>query len=277
MLSRALSFAAVALVVAACADASDNAVLDPAVVAMQDTLAPSFDDGEDQIFQVSREVRMPYKQPSGSETPRGTLAPYPRPPYHVASASRTTVRFTLTNLDDKQHNVRLLVDPWNEFVHYVPGVTAVREDEMVPNLSGIERAFVLRAKERIEGIITPDDMVELATDLVTAMNLAQRPPDAMSELAGATLYNRAFNVQNRSSQPDPVLASWLPGEKRTVAAVIGFDLGLRTGEPANVAVEVVVDVEDRSDDGKHLVIGDEEGRTLGKPGTALSPPAAAAE
>ena len=265
----------VTMLVAACADSNDNVVLAPVVLGMQDTIAPTFDDGQTQTYQVEREVKMPFKQPAASEVPKGTLAPYPRMPYHVASDSRTTVRFTLTNLDDKPHNVELLVDPWNEFVHYVPGTTAVRDDETLPNFSGIQRSFVLTAKQRLEGIITPDDMVELATDLVTAMNLAKRPPDPMSDFAGAVLYNRAFNIQNRSSLPDAVLASWMPGAKDTVAAVVGFDLGLRTSEKAKIAVELVIDVEDDSSDGKHIVIGSDTGKTLGKPGTELTPPVTA--
>ncbi len=270
-----VSVASVAIVVSACADANDNVVLAPVVLGMEDTIAPTTDDGQTQTYQVERAVKMPFKEPASSDIPKGSLAPYPRLPYHVASDSRTTVRFTLTNLDDKPHNVDLLVDPWNEFVYYVPGMTAVRDDEKLPNFSGIQRTFVLAAKQRLEGIITPDDMVELATDLTTAMNLAKRPPDAMSAFAGAVLYNRAFNIQNRSSLPDPVLASWMPGAKSTVASVIGFDLGLRTAEKAKIAVELVIDVEDDSSDGKHVVIGSDTGKTLGKPGTALTPPVTA--
>ena len=109
----------------------------------------------------------------------------------------------------------------------------------------------------------------------TASSVVSTPPPASSEFAGPALSNRAFNIQNRSSLPDPVLASWMPGAKSTVASVIGFDLGLRTAEKAKIAVELVIDVEDDSSDGKHVVIGSDTGKTLGKPGTALTPPVTA--
>jgi hypothetical protein len=245
---------------------------------MLETSAPTYDDGQQQIFQVAREVRLPYRRPTDAERPRADLDPYPRVPFHVTTDSRVTIRFTLSNLDDQQHNVELLVDPWNEFVRYVPGVTTVGEDEVLPNFSGIQRIFVLPPKGRVEGILTPDDMVELATDLTVAMSLARRPPHALGAFAGPARLNRAFNSQNRSSEPDPVLEPWMPGRKTNIATVIGFDLGLRTGEPAKIAVELVIDVEDLN--GERVVMdGDEktaENRTVGRPGTALMPPAGAA-
>jgi hypothetical protein len=238
---------------------------------MLETTAPAYDDGEQQIYQVEREVRLPFRRPNDGERPKGNLEPYSRPPFHVASDSRVTLRFTLSNLDTKEHSVELLIDPWNEFVRYVPGVTMARQDEVLPNFSGIQRVFVLPPKGRVEGIITPDDLVELATDLTVAMALRRRPPDAMGAFAGAALYNRTFNIQNRSSEPDPVLQPWMPGPKSTIAAVTGFDLGLRTAEPAKVAVELVVDIEDLN--GERVVMDGEEGNKIGRPGDVLTPPA----
>ncbi len=255
----------------ACAGANDHEVLPPVVLAMLETMPPTYDDGEQQIFQVTKEVRLHYRQPDDGERPKGKLEPYPRPPFHVADKSRITVRFTLSNLDPVKHDVELLVDPWNEFVRYRPGVSVVRDEEVLPNFSGIQRIFILPPQSRLEGIITPDDMVEAATDLTVAMSLAKRPPDPAGDFGGAVLYNRAFNVQNRSSEPDPVLAPWAAGPKSTVASVIGFDVGLRTAEPAKIALELVVDLEDL--DGERIVIGDDPGKPLGPPGTVLSPPA----
>lgn len=257
------------LVLVACSNEGEKQVLPPFVVGMENDLAPTFDDGETQIFQVSREVRLPFRRPEDGERPTGQAPPYRRPPFHLASESRITVRFTLSNLDDKEHVVELLVDPWNEFVRYVPGSQQVRMEETVPNLSGIDRFFVLPPKGRIEGIITPDDMVELAVDLTTAMRIDQAPPADDSAFAGAGLFNRAFNVQNRSTEPDPVLAPYLP--IGPVAAVIGFDLGLRTYEQAKIAVEAVVDIEDLN--GERVMEDQSDGRQLGRPGETLTPPA----
>lgn len=261
----------VGALMSACASDDEKEILPPVVLGMLESTAPVYDDGEQQIFQVNREVRLPYRRPKDDERPRGAAEPYPRPPFHVAIDTRVTVRFTLSNLEDTKRAVELLVDPWNEFVRYLPGVSAGRQDEPLPNFSGIQRTFILPPKGRVEGIITPDDMVELATDLTVAMALRRRPPDAMGPLGGPALYNRAFNVQNRSSEPDPVLQPWMPASRSTVAAVIGFDVGLRTSEAAKIAVELVIDVEDLH--GDRVVMDGEEGNKLGRPGEVLSPPA----
>lgn len=271
---------ALGVLAAACTGNGDRQVLPPVVLAMLDTTAPTYDDGQQQIFQVGREVPLPFRRPDDGERPRGQADPYPRPPFHRAADSRTTVRYTLTNLEDRQVVIELLIDPWNEFVRYVPGVSMIRDDEVLPNLSGIDRRILLPPKGRVEGIVTPDDMVELAADLTVAMALERRPPDPMSELGGPALYNRAFNEQNRSSEPDPVLAPWMPRSRGDVAAITGFDLGLRaqTGDESGgagapkVAVELVIDVDDRH--GERVVMPDEDGDELRRPGTVLTPPAA---
>jgi hypothetical protein len=267
--------ACVALASGGCTGDSDREVLPPVVLGMPDTIGPSYDDGEQKIYQVSSEVPLPYRRPDDGERPKGSVDPYPNAPFHVTSQSRVTIRFTLSNLDDKPHNVDLLLDPWNEFVHYVPGFVQARENEVLPNFSGIQRTFIVGPKDRIEGIITPDDMLELAIDLTTAMALQLRPPPAMSPFAGPALYNRAFNIQNRSTEPDLVLAPWIPSGKSPIAAVTGFDLGLRTAESAKLAVELVVDIADL--DGNRVVMdGDPpSAKPLNRPGTALSPPAGA--
>lgn len=258
----------------ACAG-NDTQTLPPVVLGMLDTTAPIFDDGQQKIFQVGREVPLPFRRPNDDERPKGQQDPYPRPAFHLAKDSRTTVRYTLSNLGTSQVTVELLVDPWNEFVRYQPGVTVVRDEPALPNLSGIDRWVILPPKGRVEGIITPDDMLELATDLTVAMALQKRPPPAQSDFAGPALYNRTFNAQNRSTEPDPVLAPWIPASRATVAAVTGFDLGLRTAEAAKIAVELVIDVDDLQGD-RVLMEGD-DGKTLGRPGTVLTPPAAPAK
>lgn len=259
----------------ACSGEDEKEVLPPVVLGMLETTAPTYDDGQQQIFQVSRDVRLPYRRPDDGERPQGQLDPYPRKPFHVATDTRVTIRYTLSNLEDRQHIVELLIDPWNEFVRYVPGVAAVREEEVIPNFSGIDRYVILPPKSRVEGIITPDDMIELATDLTVAMALERRPPPEDSGFGGPRLYNRTFNIQNRSSERDPVLQDWMPRSKSEVAAVTGFDLGLRTPTAAKVAVELVIDIEDLN--GERVVMeGDDEDRQVGRPGNVLTPPAAAA-
>jgi hypothetical protein len=268
---RRLALVMGSCVMVACSGEGEKEVLPPVVIGMLETAPPIYDDGEEQIFQVTREVRLPYRRADDGERPSGKADPYPRPAFHVTADSRVTIRFTLSNLENKQHDVALLIDPWNEFVRYVPGVSAGREDSVLPNFSGIERSFVLPPMGRVEGIITPDDMIELAADLTIAMSLQKRPPPADGNFGGAILYNRTFNVQNRSSEPDPVLRDWMPASRDTIAAVTGFDAGLRTSEAAKIAVELVIDIEDLH--GERVVMDGEDGRVMGPPGTELSPPA----
>lgn len=276
MRRRAASIGVVLALSVACSKSSDETVQEPQVLGMLGTDADKiYDDGEQAIFQVEKQVALPFRRPEDSEVPKGQDAPYPRPPFHTALNSKTTIRFTITNLDSTPHNLELLIDPWNEFVHYEPGIAQVSDNEVLPNLSGIDRFFVLAPKERVEGIITPDDMLELAVDLATAMNLKQRPPDEKGDFGGPVLYNRAMNAQNRSTLPDPVLGPWIPTNRAGVATVTGFDLGIRTFEKAKLAVEVVPDIEDDSDKGDLVIIDGDEGKQLNRPGTALQPPAAA--
>lgn len=254
--------------VSACANEGETQVIPPVVLGMVETTAPIYDDGQVQIYESYLPVPLPLRRPGEGERGSGEAAPYPRPPFHLASDTRITARFTLSNLEDKSQTVELLIDPWNEFVRYSPGVV-VTDTETIPNFSGIDRFFVLPPLGRVEGILTPDDMVELAIDLGTAMKLETAPPAEDSPFAGPALFNRAFNIQNRSSQPDPLLAPFIPS---VAAGLVGFDLGLRTYAPAKIAIEVILDVEDLN--GDRVIPAGDDTRRVGRPGTALTPPAA---
>lgn len=253
-----------------CASQDDHQVIPPVVLGMLETTAPTYDDGQMQIYEVFVPVELPLRRPTAEERPQGNVDPYPRAPFHLATDTRVTARFTISNMENKQHTVELLVDPWNEFVRYQPGVV-VGEEMTTPNFSGIDRFFILPPLGRVEGIITPDDFVELGVDLATAMKLEATPQAEDSQFAGPALFNRAFNIQNRSSEPDPVLERFIP---KVIAGITGFDLGLRSYAPAKVAVEVVLDVEDVQ--GDRVVPQGDDARRVGRPGRTLSPPAAPA-
>ncbi len=275
-LSGGLALATTAMV--ACASGEEQQVLPPVVLGMTETTPALFDDGQTQIFQVTREVRLPMRAPESGERPEGQVEPYPRAPFHIARDTRITVRFTLSNLEDKQNIVELLFDPWNEFVRYSPGVNASGE-EALPNFSGNQRFVILPPLGRVEGILTPDDTLEMAQDLATAMQLDRArpaegaPPNPDDQTAGPALWNRAMNTQNRSTVTfDPVLARFIPP---IVAGLTGFDVGLRSSAPMRVAVELVIDVEDLKGD-RVVPAGEEDVDTVNRPGRALTPPAPAA-
>ncbi len=270
---RIALFATVVAGAVACAGGDDDRVTPPVVLGMTDKIAPFYQDEQTTIYQVSTPVSLPVRRATDDERQAlgKTSPPYPREPFFKAGDARFTIRYTITNVDDKQRIIELLLDPWNEFVRYRPGVNTADTEMAQPNLSGIDKFFVLPPKSHVEGIFTPDDMTELATDLATAQGIAAKPPAMDGDFAGPGLYNRAFNIQNRKGYDDPLLKQYVPP---VIAGVTGFDLGIRTAEPGNVAVEIVVDVEDRN--GDRILPEDTQDKPIGPPGRLLTPPAAPA-
>jgi hypothetical protein len=261
---------AIAALTLACANTDEKENIPPVVLGMLDTTPAAYDDGQVSMYQVTLPVELPIRRPKNGERPGGDVDPYPDAPFYLAKDTRITVRFTLTNLTDQVVDTWMLLDGWNEFVAYVPGLV-VGDEQTTPNRSGRELPFVLAPKQRIEGIITPDDMAELGTDLATAMKIQQQPPPADGQFNGPVLYNRANDPQNRSSQPDIVLGPYIP---QVVAGITGFDLSLRTyDKPAKIAVELSIEVEDASAKGDLVIIdGDTSKEPMGRPGDELTPP-----
>lgn len=272
------SFAAVPL---GCSDGSADQVTQPVDVGMttNDGGPVYYSDGQITLYQVETPVPLPVRKMTSADVqavgaaPAGT--PYPRGVFLRAEDESVEVRFTISNIDDAQHDVWLLIDPWNEFVRWRPGVTVVDDDTTLPNY-GYDLEFTVPGKQRIEGTITPDDMHEIAIKLAAVENLLGSPQaQATSSTSGfdaTQIANNIFNPQNRSNSvpPDPLYTPWIPP---VVAGVTGFDLGLRTTEPANVAVEVTIDVQDLR--GDRFVPQDKTtDPEMGVPQQVLSPPAA---
>lgn len=253
----------------ACVNNDANQVTPPVALGMSKTIAPFYSDQQITIYQVETPVTLPVRRPTDGEAKAlGKADPYPRAPFLHADDLRVEIRFTLSNLDDEAHSVELLVDPWNEFVRYKPGVQVVSDEQTIPDFSGYDKFFVLPPKSRTAGTITRDDTNELAVDLATAENAMANPPAAGAGTNLNALFNHIFNLQNRSNDGDPLVTPLVP---KTIAGLTGFDLGLRSYGPANVAVEVLVDIVDVAGD---RVIGAGSGaKPIGPPGTLLRPPA----
>jgi hypothetical protein len=268
---RAAVHACVACVAVACASTGDEQVLAPVVLGMTAETAPIQSDGNESIFQVQTPVPLPMRAPTAAEAAGlGEAPPYPRAPFLLASHVRVEVRYVLSNLDDEPRTFELLFDPWNEFVRYRPGIV-VSDNEALPNLSGYNRFFTLAPKQRVEGVLTNDDTRELAVDLATAQAIAAAPPPQDADVGAAVLMNRAMNLQNRSSSPDPLLAPYIP---RVIAGLTGFDVGLRAAQAGNIAIEITVDIKDVQ--GERVVEPGKSDPTFGEPGETLSPPGARA-
>jgi hypothetical protein len=296
----ALGVLALALV-GACSNGSADQTTPPVDLGMTSGLTPYYSDQQVTIYEVQKPVPLPVRAPSGDDLkalgPAPANTPYPHAPYLTVDDESLEVHYTISNLDSQQHTVWLLLDPWNEFVRWDPGVQVVSDEETVPNY-GYDLPFIVPAMSRVQGTITPDDMHEIAIKLASVENLlsqvAPMPGQGMTMGDGGTppndpnannnmpmgfdatsIANNIFNPLNRSNGGDPLYLPWIPP---VIAGVTGFDLGLRTTDknaagngPPELAVEITIDIQDLN--GNRFV---EAGSTniLGPPPKTLSPPAA---
>ncbi|MGC4090277.1 MAG: hypothetical protein QM756_20845 [Polyangiaceae bacterium] len=254
----------------ACGSHEESKTIPSVQLAMDETVAPIFDDGETTLYEVRVGTQLPISAPTpaqAAEVEGQAMAPYPHAPWARLGQVRVQLTWTLTNLDAQPHNVKVLVDPWNEFAKYFPGLQLVdaEEGEYVPNLSGIDYLYAMDAAgtpgSRRHGTFTFEDLDEMARDFATALSLRADPPPAEGDMDDPTLrfVNHAFSFQNHSDR-DPLVQKWVPAVS---PALTGFDIGLRTTEPAKVAIEVVAEV---VDDGSKRV------KTEGRGGALLEAP-----
>ncbi|HTA92158.1 MAG TPA: hypothetical protein VK745_21410 [Polyangiaceae bacterium] len=234
-----------------CGSGDTDINLPPAEVGMAPSVAPIFNDGETELFEVKRGFQFPILAPdpaSQAALNKDKVEPYGREPWITADDVKVQLTWTLSNLDNVQHNVEILVDPWNEFGRYYPGMQLAdaQEQKFEPNLSGIDEYFVLDAasagdSSRRHGTFTFDDMHEMAVDFATVQNLIKNPPAALPGGFNSMdmgmdnplpIYaNHAFNVQNRSYD-DPLSAPYIPA---VIAGLTGIDFGFRTSDTAPCA------------------------------------------
>jgi hypothetical protein len=261
---------------------------------MTSTMAAYYSDEELTIYESQTAVSLPVKAPTASDisslgpTPAGT--PYPHAPFLTADDESLEVHYTISNLDSTEHTVWMLIDPWNEFVRWNPGISIVSDEETVPNY-GYDLPFLVPAMSRVDGTITSDDMREIAIKLASVETLLASPqamaaasdagmgddaaddPNATSMASNAfdatAIANNIMNPQNRSNGGDPIYTPWIPP---VIAGLTGFDLGLRTYEAANVAIEITIDVQDVN--GNRFVPANSTQAQIGEPPVTLSPSAA---
>ncbi|MET0792502.1 MAG: hypothetical protein ABW061_13355 [Polyangiaceae bacterium] len=250
-----------ALFTVGCNNQDEDRNLDPEQVGLTPDVAPIFDDGETQLFEVKRGMQFPILQPTAEQ--QALLAgqavePYGRMPWVTNKDSKVQLTWTLSNLDDEQHVVELLIDPWNEFGRYYPGMTLTNaeEQEFQPNSSGIDHYYVLDPSSagdssRRHGTFTFDDMNEMAIDFATVQNMidwpeplplpggVQEDPDMMTDPL-PTYANHAFNLINHSYN-DPLIQRYIP---QVIAGLTGIDFGFRTTEKATIAMDIQIEIVD---------------------------------
>jgi hypothetical protein len=264
-----------------CGSDAQDRNLQPAEVGLTQNVKPIFDDGETKLFEVKRGLQFPILQPDAAQS-KGLgkdVEPYGRTPWITNQDVKVQLTWTLSNLDPMTgHAVEILIDPWNEFGRYYPGMQLAdaEEQKFEPNLSGIDHYYVLDPassgeSSRRHGTFTFDDMNELAIDFATVMAMIKTPPplpngakdDGSMMTDPLPIYaNHAFNVQNRSYN-DPLVAPYIP---QVIAGLTGIDFGFRTEEPATVALEIAIEIVDQ---GTGHVQVEGENKTLLKPTTVV--------
>jgi hypothetical protein len=274
--------------VAACSNGGGDQVTRPTAVGMTSSISPYYSDGQITLYEAQIPVALPVKKPTSADlsnpAPKGT--PYSHAPYLTVQDESVEVHYVLSNIDNASHDVWLLIDPWNEFVRWKPGVTVVSDEETIPN-NGYDKEYVLPAMSRVEGTITADDIQEIATKLAAVQTFLASPTAKMAESATSgdnsldptQVCNNIFDYQNRSNStpPDLFYTPWIPS---VVAGLTGFDLGIRMeadadeggGGAGNVAVEITMDVQDLN--GDRFIPQDSADPQMGMPGKVLSPPSA---
>lgn len=217
---------AVALVSACGSDPRDARTFGPYVAAIKSD-TPAAIAGEDAaaVIQVRRSVALPLKaRPPGLQR----TAPYPGGVWFTPSELRVQLNYVITNLEDKEIQVELLVDGWNEFRAYAPQMRVVEEEGVEADRSCVQRPLIIPAKGRVTGTVSYDDFERMATALAIIMNNAPNPFHVLDPTVD--LYS------------SPLAKPFIPS---VISGISGFDLSLRSRAGAvRVAVEGTVDIID---------------------------------
>ena len=271
-LSLAIALACASLGVG-CGKQEQDRNLDPGQVGITPSVKPIFTDDESALYEVKKGMAFPILAPTSdqeAELASQDVEPYGRMPWVTNKDVKVQVTWTLSNLDDIEHTAELLIDPWNEFGRYYPGMSLTNAEEQTfqPNSSGIDHLYVLDPasagdSSRRHGTFTFDDMNEMAIDFATVQNMIKNPPplpngaqsdpDMMTD--PVPIYaNHAFNLINHSYD-DPLIAPYIPA---VVAGLTGIDFGFRLNEPGmvdpnnppprSVALDIQVEIVDLGND-----------------------------
>lgn len=208
---------------AGCGSPREQRTVGPYVVAITESTPAVVEGEEASVFQVGRSIALPLKdRPSG--LPR--TQPYRGAVVFTPDHLRVQMSYVLSNLEDRQVTVAVLVDAWNEFDFYSPQVRVV-DDEIVADRSTVDRLVVLPPLSRVRGTVSFDDFERVALALATIGNDAPNP----------------FHVLEPSTEirESPLAAPYVPP---IISGITGFDLSLRSGEAVRVAIEATVELLD---------------------------------
>jgi hypothetical protein len=222
-------------------------------VALSDATPAAYqgEDEDDALYIVEQRAELPIRRPSNTElsdlmsgASRYTGLPFPRLPWVARGDLELQIDFTLSNLDDEEHEVAVTLNGVSEFYEYMPGVQII-DEAAVPDYAQWEKLYKVGGKQRIRGTIREEDLDEAAVDLATVVN-------------GAPNSNQIVFFENKSGS-DPRSKPYVP---KVIPGLVGFRIGMRATEAGNLLVEAtarVRDVGDRlAEDGDRLLEIDPE-------------------
>lgn len=201
-----------------------------------DTMAAFETEEGGALFIVETLAELPISRPSSAElADRMTGArayrnlPFPRLPWVERGELEIQVDFTLSNLDDDEHDIDVTVNGANEFNEYVPGVQVIEEDA-VPLHAQWERRYTLAPKSRISDTVREEDLDEAAVDLATVVN-------------GAPNSDEVVYFENKSAT-DERSKKYIP---EIIPGLVAVRMGIRTNQAAPILLEASVRVRDVGD------------------------------
>jgi hypothetical protein len=205
-------------------------------VALSESTPAAFESEDGALFIVEERVELPIRVPT--ETALEDLRqaagnfenlPFPRMPWVERDDFAIEVDFTLSNLDDTEREVAVIINGFNEFDEYVPAAMVV-DDEVQFDFSQWERLYELEPLERRNGTVREEEFDEAAVDLATVVN-------------GAPNSNAVVFFENKSSRDErsrPYIPEVIPG-------LAGFRIGLRATAAGRIVLDASVRVRDPGD------------------------------
>lgn len=232
-LSTIATIAAALALLTSCGHAEDTRTVGPYTLALTDTTKPALGDpgGQGAVYETQVAIALPLTDPPALEG--AGSRPYPRPVWYTSNDLRVQLQYVITNFEDKEIVVELMVDGWNEFIRYSPTVSVDEEGNVNADRAMVDRIIIVPAKSRVTGTVSYDDFERAALSLATIMNGAANP----------------FHVVEPHTNilSDPATAPFVPS---VIDGITGFDLSLRSSTAVKVAVEATVELIDHGD---HLV------------------------
>jgi hypothetical protein len=201
-----------------------------------DTMAAVMGQMGDALYIVETRAELPILAPSSTQLADRMSAaknyknlPFPRLPWVERGELEIQIDFTLSNLDNRERDVTVIVNGANEFDEYVPGVL-LNDEDVVPLHSEWERSYSVPAKSRITGTVREEELDEAAVDLATVVN-------------GAPNSDEVVYFENKSST-DERSKKYIPP---VIPNLVAVRLGLRATQAAPLLLEASVRVRDVGD------------------------------